>query len=121
MSGIAQQAPSDAASEQAALAAARELEQHCRTIAKEGLEAKVVPSDHPLLMLTTNYDDALEQALREVDVPYDAVTYVTDYPERTRGYFTHSSWQPGDEEESRPIAISRAKSYTNLLKTRPAI
>jgi hypothetical protein len=225
MSSIAQQALSGAVSEQGAVAAARELEQHCRTIAKEVLEgkvvpvlgagvnvcereptagwgptdlpssaelakyladhsayepelykrtgegpndyepifdlvkvaqyvelakgtlplhealhevftrtyrptvvhrflarlAKVVPDDHPLLLLTTNYDDALEQALREVDVPYDVVTYVTDYPERTRGYFTHSSWQPGDEEESRPIAISRAKSYTNLLKTRPAI
>jgi SIR2-like domain len=83
--------------------------------------AKVVPSDYPLLMLTTNYDDALEQALREVDVAYDVVTYVTDYPERTRGYFTHSSWQPGDEDESKPVPISRAKSYTNLLEARPAI
>jgi hypothetical protein len=83
--------------------------------------AKVVPSDYPLLLLTTNYDDALEQALREVDVAYDLVTYVTDYPERTRGYFTHSSWQPGDEEESKPVAIARAKAYTNLLETRPAI
>jgi hypothetical protein len=83
--------------------------------------AKVVPSDYPLLLLTTNYDDALEQALREVDVAYDLVTYVTDYPERTRGYFTHSSWQPGAEEESKPVAIARAKAYTNLLETRPAI
>jgi SIR2-like protein len=83
--------------------------------------AKVVPARRQLLMLTTNYDDALEQALREVDVPYDVVTYVTDYPERTRGYFTHSFWEAGMKNESKPGPILRAKECTNLLEGRPAI
>jgi hypothetical protein len=84
--------------------------------------AKVV--SQPLLMLTTNYDDALERALREVRMSYDVVTYVTDYPERTRGYFTHSFWEPSDEgpepDESEPTPI-RAKTCVELLETRPAI
>ena len=82
--------------------------------------AKVVPADRPLLILTTNYDDALEKAFKEVAVAYDVVTYVTDYPERSRGYFTHSFWEPG-KTESAPTPITRAKEYTNLLESRPAV
>jgi SIR2-like domain len=39
------------------------------------------------LIVTTNYDDALERALREVGEPYDVVAYMAD--RRFRGKFFH--------------------------------
>ena len=41
------------------------------------------------LIVTTNYDDALERAFAEAGEPYDLVTYLADGPER--GRFLHSS------------------------------
>lgn len=71
-------------------------------------------------MLTTNYDDALEQAFRNEDVAYDVISYVTDYPQRTKGHFTHSRWTPTQAEESEPRAIRRPKTRTDFLKERSA-
>jgi len=75
----------------------------------------------PLLVLTTNYDDALEQAFQEARVAYDLVTYVTDYPQNRRGQFTHSVWHPGDDVESEPKAIGKANTRFEMLEERPAI
>lgn len=40
------------------------------------------------LIVTTNYDDALERAFREADEPFDLVTYIADGPDR--GKFRHT-------------------------------
>jgi SIR2-like domain len=81
--------------------------------------AKVVSGD-PLLMLTTNYDYALEQALRQAAVPYDLVTYVSDVPAGRRGDFMHSVWDPKGGE-SKPLRIRGTKRYVDLLRERPVI
>jgi hypothetical protein len=75
----------------------------------------------PLLMITTNYDFALETAFRAVEVPYDLVTYVTDFPKNQRGRFTHSEWEPGQPTESEPKVITNSNKYTDVGATRPAI
>jgi hypothetical protein len=77
--------------------------------------------EEPLLMLTTNYDDALEQAFQEAGVSYDLVTYVADYPKNRRGHFTRSVWNPGDGVESEPKAIGKANTCFDVLEERPAI
>lgn len=43
----------------------------------------------PQLIVTTNYDDALENAFRAVDEPFDLVSYVADGEDR--GKFLHTS------------------------------
>ena len=58
------------------------------------------------LILTTNYDDALERAFREAGESFDLVTYVAEG--ETRGKFLH--W-PADGE---PRLIERANEYTEL-------
>ena len=83
--------------------------------------AQVVPPERPLLTLTTNYDDALELAFRDAGVAYDVITYVTDYPERKKGHFTHSWWKPGEPAESEPSPIKRPKTSTEILRDRPAV
>jgi hypothetical protein len=50
---------------------------------------RIDPSAPAPLMVTTNYDDALERALRDVYEPYDVVAYVAE-GER-RGKFSHST------------------------------
>jgi hypothetical protein len=75
----------------------------------------------PLLMVTTNYDFALENAFRAVGIPYDLVTYVTDFPRNQRGRFTHGRWEPGQATESEPKVITNPNKYTEVGATRPAI
>jgi SIR2-like domain len=75
----------------------------------------------PLLMLTTNYDFALENAFRAAGIPYDVVTYVTDYPRNQRGRFTHSRWEPGMPAESPPRVITSPNKYTAAGAERAAI
>jgi hypothetical protein len=41
------------------------------------------------LILTTNYDDALERAFTEAGEPFDLVTYIADGPERGKFQHTH--------------------------------
>jgi hypothetical protein len=75
----------------------------------------------PLLVLTTNYDFALENAFRQAKIPYDLVTYVTDYPRNQRGRFTHSYWEPGFETESEPTVIMSPNKHTEVGAERSAI
>jgi hypothetical protein len=54
-------------------------------------------SDRPVryqMIVTTNYDDALERAFIEKQEPYDLVSYMTTEP--YEGRFVH--WGPGDDE-----------------------
>jgi hypothetical protein len=59
------------------------------------------------LIVTTNYDDALERAFEEVDEPYDVVSYIAD-PEEQRGKFWH---RPHGGE---PQKITRPNKYDAL-------
>lgn len=66
------------------------------------------------LIVTTNYDDALERAFREMGEPYDLVTYVADGPDR--GKFKHTA--PGGE----PEVIAVPNTYGGLrCDERPVI
>lgn len=60
-----------------------------------------------LLIVTTNYDDALEQAFRDEGEPYDLITYINDV-ETDRGFFRHI---PSDAE---PVVIRKPNEYTDL-------
>ena len=60
------------------------------------------------LIVTTNYDDALERAFREANEPYDLVSYVADKPREHRGKFMHC----GPDLE--PRTIERPNEYTDL-------
>jgi hypothetical protein len=60
-----------------------------------------------LLIMTTNYDDALEQAFRDEGEPYDLITYINDV-ETDRGFFRHI---PFDAE---PVVIRKPNEYTDL-------
>jgi SIR2-like domain len=77
----------------------------------------------PLLILTTNYDDALECAFRDAGIAYDLLTYFTDMPHGRPARFMHSAWTPGAEKESEPVAIPRPNKNPHVaeLEQRPAI
>jgi len=67
------------------------------------------------LIVTTNYDDSLERAFREVGEPYDLVVYIADDPQ-DHGLFRHSS----PDGQSR--VISTPNRYRGLeFKERPVI
>jgi hypothetical protein len=53
------------------------------------------PDDPFQLIVTTNYDDALERAFREAGEPFDVVWYIADGEEEERGKFWHRP--PGGE------------------------
>jgi hypothetical protein len=68
-----------------------------------------------LLVLTTNYDDLVERALKEADEPFDVVWYEAK-PGPQQGFFWH---RPPDGE---PVPIKVGNKYTGLaLNERPAI
>ena len=68
------------------------------------------------LIVTTNYDDALERAFREAGEPFDLVTYVAEGLPEERGKFMH--W-PHDGE---PVLIKAPNTYRELsLEERTAI
>jgi len=60
------------------------------------------------VILTTNYDDALERAFEAVGEPYDLLTYVVSSPKEYRGRFMH--WPPGGT----PAVIESANDYGGL-------
>jgi hypothetical protein len=66
------------------------------------------------LIVTTNYDDALERAFEEVDEPYDVVSYIAD-PEEQRGKFWH---RPHGGE---PQKITRPNKYDALSLDQPTV
>jgi len=47
------------------------------------------------VILTTNYDDALERAFEAAGEPYDLITYIVSSPREFRGRFMH--WAPGEQ------------------------
>jgi SIR2-like domain len=59
-----------------------------------------------MLLMTTNYDDALEQAFRDEGEPYDLITYISSGDDR--GLFRHI---PFDGE---PSVVWRPLEYTDL-------
>jgi SIR2-like domain len=59
-----------------------------------------------LVIVTTNYDDALERAFDDVDEPYELLVYMSHGPHR--GRFVHL--QPG----GKPKPIRRPNEYTGL-------
>jgi SIR2-like protein len=59
------------------------------------------------MIVTTNYDDALERAFREKDEPYDLVSYMT--AESYEGRFVH--WPPGESEGR---VIDNPQEYIDL-------
>jgi hypothetical protein len=72
------------------------------------------PRDRYQLIVTTNYDDALEHAFDEVGEEYDLVAYVADG--ENRGRFLHRA--PGAET----VVIERPNEYGALsLDRRPVI
>jgi hypothetical protein len=73
------------------------------------------------VILTTNYDDALERAFDAVDEPYDLITYVVASPKEHKGRFMH--WPPSENGGERcGIPIERANEYDGLdLHERTAI
>jgi hypothetical protein len=75
------------------------------------------PSTEPRffpLIITTNYDDALERAFKDAGEEYDLVTYIADRAER--GKFLHTS------PDGVARIISKPASYTELrFDERPVI
>ena len=68
------------------------------------------------VIITTNYDDALERAFRDEDEPYDVLVYMATRGEH-HGKFVH--WPPG---EMVPHAIERPNEYLAIpvdLRTGP--
>ena len=77
--------------------------------ARPSTESKSFP-----LIVTTNYDDALEKAFESAGEKYDLVTYIADGP--NSGRFVHTS-PDGDER-----IISKPKTYKELqCNERPVI
>jgi hypothetical protein len=69
-------------------------------------------SGHPhQLIVTTNYDDALERAFQEQDEDFDLVFYNAN-PERNRTHGRFWHLPPGPGAEARPI--ERANTYDEL-------
>ena len=58
------------------------------------------------LIVTTNYDDALERAYTSIEEPYDLVTYIAEGEDR--GKFLH--WPPGEEAR----VIEKPNEYADL-------
>lgn len=80
-------------------------------LARHTREAKV---SECMLLVTTNYDDALERAFQEEGEPYDLVTYINN-DEEYRGHFRHFPF--GGE----PLVILRPNEYTGLPLNRRTI
>src|SRR5438067_440494 len=71
----------------------------------------------PQVILTTNYDDALERAFDAVGQEYDLLMYVCTNPTDYRGRFAHRA--PGETED---VPILKPNEYVGLdLPRRPVI
>ncbi|MGH3825470.1 MAG: SIR2 family NAD-dependent protein deacylase [Pseudonocardiaceae bacterium] len=66
-----------------------------------------------MLIMTTNYDDALEQAFRNEGEPYDLVTYIGVGADR--GLFRHTPF------EGEPSVIRKPNEYTDLPLNRRTV
>lgn len=67
------------------------------------------------VILTTNYDDALERAFEAEGEPYDLITYIVSSPREHRGRFMH--WAPG----AQPRVIAKNDEPGLDLKQRTVI
>jgi|SRR5687767_6160055 len=67
----------------------------------------------PLLIVTTNYDDLLEQALNSANQPFDVVSYISDGEDR--GKFLHV--EPGGQ----PRRIEIPNSYSLAVDKHPIV
>jgi hypothetical protein len=67
--------------------------------------------NHLQVILTANYDDALERAFEQAGEPYDLITYIASSPKEYRGRFMH--WAPGEpgEPPPPPRVIESANDY----------
>jgi len=65
------------------------------------------------LIVTTRYDDSLEQAFRRARVPFDLVTYIADGEQR--GQFVHRA------TDGRPRLIDRPNKYLRLSERQTII
>jgi hypothetical protein len=63
------------------------------------------------VILTTNYDDALERAFENAGEPYDLITYIASSPKEYRGRFMH--WAPAEPDQPPPTprVIESANDY----------
>jgi hypothetical protein len=59
-----------------------------------------------MLFVTTNYDDCAERAFRELDEPFDLVTYIAEG--RHRGLFRHTP------HEGQPVVITVPNEYADI-------
>ena len=71
------------------------------------------PPDAHQLIVTTNYDDALERAFDDADEEYDLLAYIADG--ESRGKFLHRA--PGQE----PVVIERPNEYRALSLDRRTV
>ena len=89
-----------------------------RLLAKLPAMVRASTSDRPPyfpLIVTTNYDDALERAFMEAEEPYDLVVYIADDSDE-RGLFLHTS--PDGHSQVIPVP----NTYGDLrLDERPVI
>ena len=74
--------------------------------------------DQRQVILTTNYDDALERAFENAGEPYDLITYIASSPSEYRGRFMH--WAPGDPPPP-PQVILSANDYDLGVEKRAVI
>jgi hypothetical protein len=68
------------------------------------------------VILTTNYDDALERAFDEIGEEYDLVVYVCTHPTEHRGRFVHVP-----PKATKAIPIVKANQYKGLDPRRRAV
>jgi SIR2-like domain len=63
------------------------------------------------VILTTNYDDALERAFENANEQYDLITYIASSPKEYRGRFMH--WAPAEpgQPPPPPRVIESANDY----------
>jgi hypothetical protein len=78
-----------------------------RFLARLARHTREASTNGCMLLVTTNYDDALERAFQDEGEPYDLVTYINDV-EKDRGYFRHTPFR------GEPVVIRIPNEYTGL-------
>jgi hypothetical protein len=84
------------------------------------LESKGYPRP-PLLIVTTNYDDLMEQAFRAANQPYDVVSYVAQGTDQGRFVYWPSSGEPKLIEEPNRFTLLCLEERPVILKIHGAV